>query len=81
MLTLPPLLLSEMLLLSVPSPSDATPPLPVCEMGTRHVELTADTSSPAPEICIRPDLALDLFFDTKVALVEVEGRERFRRVD
>ncbi|HYO53853.1 DUF2381 family protein [Archangium sp.] len=65
------------------SPADATErvPLPTCEVGTRYIELTADSSSSkAPELCIRPDLSINLFFDAKLARVEVEGRERFRRV-
>jgi uncharacterized protein (TIGR02268 family) len=55
-------------------------PLPTCEEGTRYIELTADTPSKTPEVCIRPELTLTLLFDAKLARVEVEGRERFRRV-
>jgi uncharacterized protein (TIGR02268 family) len=64
------------------SPADTTElaPLPTCEVGTRYIELTADAPSKPLEVCIRPELSLNLFFDTKLALVEVEGRERFRRV-
>jgi uncharacterized protein (TIGR02268 family) len=64
------------------SPADTTEraPLPTCEAGTRYIELTADTPSKPPEVCIRPELSINLFFDVKLARVEVEGRERFRRV-
>ena len=64
------------------SPADTTEraPLPACEAGTRYIELTADASSKPPEVCIRPELSLNLFFDAKLARVDVEGRERFRRV-
>ena len=64
------------------SPTDATEqvPLPTCEVGTRYIELTADAPSKTPEVCIRPDLTITLLFDVKLARVEVEGRERFRRV-
>ncbi|PTL77923.1 DUF2381 family protein [Vitiosangium sp. GDMCC 1.1324] len=64
------------------SPADTTEraPLPTCEAGTRYIELTADTPSKPPEVCIRPELSINLFFDAKLARVEVEGRERFRRV-
>jgi uncharacterized protein (TIGR02268 family) len=55
-------------------------PLPTCEAGTRYIELTADAPNKPPEVCIRPELSLTLFFDAKLARVEVEGRERFRRV-
>jgi uncharacterized protein (TIGR02268 family) len=64
------------------APVDATEraPLPICETGTRYIELTADAPSKMPEVCIRPELSLTLFFDAELARVEVEGRERFRRV-
>lgn len=66
------------------APIEAAPqrtPLPTCEAGTRHVELDADsTARQTPQVCIRPELSLTLLFDTKLARVEVAGRERFRRV-
>ncbi|HYO68640.1 MAG TPA: DUF2381 family protein [Archangium sp.] len=64
------------------SPTDATEqvPLPTCEGGTRYIELYADAPSKPPEVCIRPDLTLNLLFDATLARVVVEGRERFRRV-
>jgi len=67
-------------LLASPMGAATQPPLPVCEAGTRYIELTADTPSKTLELCIRPELSLTLFFDAKLARVEVEGRERFRRV-
>ncbi len=64
------------------SPTDATEqvPLPTCEAGTRYIELYADAPSQPPEVCIRPELTLNLLFDAKLARVVMEGRERFRRV-
>ena len=64
------------------SPTDATEqvPLPTCEAGTRYIELYPDAPSQPPEVCIRPELTLNLLFDAKLARVVVEGRERFRRV-
>jgi len=69
-------LLLGMALLAEPSPT----PLPACETSTRHIELDADASHDPPEVCIRPELAINLFFDTRLARVEIEGQERFRRV-
>jgi uncharacterized protein (TIGR02268 family) len=64
------------------SPTHATErlPLPACEVGTRYIELTAEAPSKTPEVCIRPELSITLLFNAKLARVEVEGRERFRRV-
>ena len=81
MLTLPYAVLYGMLLRSVPSTANARPLLPTCETGTRHVELLADSPGQAPEICIRPGLSLALFFDTRLVRVDIEGRERFRRLE
>jgi uncharacterized protein (TIGR02268 family) len=67
-------------LLTAPAEATERAPLPTCEAGTRYIELTADAPSKTPEVCIRPELSLTLFFDAKIASVEVEGRERFRRV-
>jgi len=69
-----------LVLLSAPVEATERVPLPTCEAGTRYIELTADTPNKTPEVCIRPELSLTLFFDAKLASVEVEGRERFRRV-
>jgi uncharacterized protein (TIGR02268 family) len=69
-----------LVLLAAPVDATAQGSLPVCEAGTRYIELTADTPSKTPEVCIRPELSINLFFDAKLARVVVEGRERFRRV-
>jgi uncharacterized protein (TIGR02268 family) len=69
-----------MALLTTPVDTAERAPLPPCEVGTRYIELEADALSKPPEVCIRPELSLTLFFDAKLARVEVEGRERFRRV-
>jgi uncharacterized protein (TIGR02268 family) len=49
-------------------------------VGVRHIELTADATEKAPEVCIRPGLSTSLLFDSKLTRVELEERERFRRV-
>ncbi|WP_434380580.1 DUF2381 family protein [Melittangium boletus] len=67
-------------LLTAPVEATERAPLPTCEMGTRYIELMADTPSKTPEVCIRPELSITLFFDAKLARVEVKGRDRFRRV-
>ena len=67
-------------LLTAPAEATERTPLPTCEASTRYIELTAAPPSKTPEVCIRPELSLSLFFDAKLARVEVEGRERFRRV-
>jgi uncharacterized protein (TIGR02268 family) len=67
-------------LLTAPAEATEMVPLPTCETGTRYIELTADPPGKPPEVCIRPELSLTLFFDAKLMRVEVEGRERFRRV-
>ncbi len=67
-------------LLTAPADAAERAPLPICETGTRYIELTADAPRKTPEVCIRPELSLTLFFDAKLARVEVEGREQFSRV-
>ncbi len=67
-------------LLTAPVEATERAPFPTCKAGTRYIELTAAPPSKTPEVCIRPELSLTLFFDAKLASVEVEGRERFRRV-
>ncbi len=44
------------------------------------MELDADTVSNARVLCISPELSTNFFFDANVARLELEGRERFRRV-
>jgi uncharacterized protein (TIGR02268 family) len=57
----------------------AEPSAPLsCEPGVRHLELVADSVGQAPEVCIRPGLTTHLLFDTRLARMELEGRERFR---
>jgi uncharacterized protein (TIGR02268 family) len=65
-------------LLAAPSGASEHSPLPVCESGTRHLELTADTSNEAHEVCIRPGRSSSFFFNAKLAHVDMAGRERFR---
>jgi uncharacterized protein (TIGR02268 family) len=64
------------------STADATerPPLPPCEAGDLRFELEAGAPSRTPALCITPDLTSTFLFDTKLARVELEGREHFRRV-
>nr|UUL70750.1 Myxococcus xanthus-likeous family TIGR02268 [Vitiosangium cumulatum] len=80
MFTLSSTALLGLALLAAPAEATERVPLPTCEAGTRYIELTADTPRKTPEVCIRPELSLTMFFDAKLASVEVEGRERFRRV-
>jgi uncharacterized protein (TIGR02268 family) len=44
----------------------------------RYIELTADATGKAHEVCIRPRLTTSLVFDSEVARVELAGRQRFR---
>lgn len=67
-------------LLAAPTDAAGRVPLPRCEPGTRYIELTAGAPGKPPEVCIRPELSINLLFDAKLARVEVEERERFRRV-
>ncbi len=80
MFTLSSSALLGLALLTAPVEATERVPLPTCETGTRYIELTADAPNRTQEVCIRPELSLTLFFDAKLARVEVEGRERFRRV-
>ncbi|QRN97236.1 DUF2381 family protein [Archangium violaceum] len=68
-------------LLAVPTNAAAQSPLPVCEMGTRHLELTADASGKQGEVCIHPEVSTTFVFDSRVARVQLAGPERFRVVD
>jgi uncharacterized protein (TIGR02268 family) len=77
-LSLSPLL--ELALLAAPAEATERAPLPTCETGTRYLALTADAPSSPTEVCIRPELTLNVLFDAKLARVDVEGRKRFRRV-
>ena len=80
MLTLSSCALLGLVLLTAPVEATKRAPLPTCAAGTRYIELTADAPNTPTEVCIRPELALNLFFDAKLARVDVEGRERFRLV-
>ncbi len=53
-------------------------PLPSCEPVVHHIELAADATSEAHEVCMRPKLAANFFFDSEVARIELTGRQRFR---
>lgn len=70
--------LVRLVLLAVPLGASAPSPLPACERGTRRVELTADALRGEHEVCIHPGLSTSFLFDTKLARVELAGRERFR---
>ncbi len=81
MFSVPFTALLGLVLLTSPSRATGPTPLPTCEVGTRYIELTVEGSPQPPEVCIRPDLSLTLFFDATLASVDVEGRDRFRRVE
>ncbi|WNG55230.1 DUF2381 family protein [Archangium gephyra] len=66
--------LLRLVLLAAPVEGSAPP---ACEMGTRHLELTADTPGEALAVCIHPGLPTSFLFDAKLARVELPGRERF----
>nr|WP_239470777.1 DUF2381 family protein [Archangium violaceum] len=53
----------------------------MCETGTRRIELKADAPDKPPEVCIHPELSTNLFFDSKLARVELASRERFRVIE
>ncbi|WP_257463331.1 DUF2381 family protein [Archangium lipolyticum] len=78
MFALPSAALVGWTLLAAPTDTAAQSALPVCEMGTRHLE--ADAPGAVFEVCIHPGLSTNLFFDSKLAHVELAGRERFRVV-
>ena len=78
---MPLAVLSAWVLLAAPLAPSTEPPLPACATGPRHIELDADAPISAPEVCIRPGLILSFLFDVKLARVEIEGRERFLRVE
>jgi uncharacterized protein (TIGR02268 family) len=65
-------------LLTAPAGAAERTPLPTCETGTRHIELEADAPGRPPEVCIHPELSTNLFFDSKLARVELAAWERFR---
>jgi uncharacterized protein (TIGR02268 family) len=70
--------LLRLVLLTAPLEAEARPPLPVCEPGPRHLELTAEAPGLPHEVCIHLGLATNFFFDARLARVELPGRERFR---
>jgi uncharacterized protein (TIGR02268 family) len=70
--------LVRLVLLAAPLDTSAPTPPPTCKVGTRSLELTADTPGEGHAVCIHPGLATSFFFDTKLSRLEVTGRERFR---
>ncbi len=69
-----------LVLLTPPLEASVRPPLPACEPGPRHLELTADAPQHPHEVCIHLGLPTTFFFDTRLARLELPGRERFRMV-
>ncbi|WP_257458073.1 DUF2381 family protein [Archangium lipolyticum] len=68
-------------LLTVPAEAATRTPLPDCETGTRNIEMQADAPDSRLEVCIHPELSTSLFFDSKLARVELASRERFRVIE
>ena len=68
-------------LLTTPLEASVHAPLPRCASGTRQLELMAGLPEETHEVCIRPGRSTSFFFDTKLARVEVPGRERFRMLE
>src|SRR5687768_9547192 len=75
---LSPAALLGLALLATPAEATARTPLPTCETGTRHVELTAEAPGEVHEVCVHPGRPTSFFFDAKLARVELAGSERFR---
>jgi uncharacterized protein (TIGR02268 family) len=73
--------LLRLVLLAAPAGPGVELPLPRCESGTRHLELRADTPSKTHEVCIRPGRSTSIFFNAKLARVDLAGRERFRVIE
>ena len=73
-------LLGLVLLTTPPVDIASRTPLPVCEVGTLHIELMADAPGKAGEVCIHPGLSTTLVFDSQLGRVELAGRERWFRV-
>ncbi|QRN97275.1 DUF2381 family protein [Archangium violaceum] len=67
-------------LIAVTADAPESPLPPSCESGDLRVEMGADAVRNTRVLCISPELSTNFFFDAKVARVELEGRERFRRV-
>jgi uncharacterized protein (TIGR02268 family) len=70
--------LLSFVLLVAPAGASGQSPLPVCESGTRQLELTADTPRTAYEVCIHPGISSSFLFNVKLKRMELPGRERFR---
>ncbi len=67
-------------LLAAPVAATEPRPLPSCAEGVRHIELRADITDKPPELCIHTGLSTTLLSDSKIAKVELEGREKFSQV-
>ena len=67
--------------LLVAPPAAVLSPLPACERGTRHLELTAERPGEPHQVCIRPGLATTFVFDARLARMELDGPARFRVAD
>ncbi len=80
MSVLPAVILVGTRLLTAPTAAEPSP-LPRCERGTRHLELPAQGSGGAPEVCIHPGLTTTLVFDTKLARMDLAEPGRFRVAD
>jgi uncharacterized protein (TIGR02268 family) len=74
----PPSALVALVLFAAIADAAENLPLPSCETGVRYIELTADATGKAHEVCIRPHLTTSLVFDSGVVRVELAGRQRFR---
>jgi uncharacterized protein (TIGR02268 family) len=81
MSVLPSSALLRFVLFAAPVDASALATPPGCEAGTRHLELTEDTSGEALAVCIHPGLPTSFLFDTKLGRVELAGRERFRMIE
>jgi uncharacterized protein (TIGR02268 family) len=73
--------LLEFVVLVTPAGARGQRPLPIYESGTRRIEFSAEDFTRQPEVCVHPGLSTSFFFDTKLARVELAGREWFRVVE
>ncbi|WP_309888877.1 DUF2381 family protein [Archangium sp.] len=67
-------------LLTATADAAERPLVSLCEAGDIRLEINSSAPGTLPTLCITPDLTSNFLFDAKLARVELEGREHFRRV-
>jgi len=71
-------LLRVLLATAAPTLGETLPPR--CEVGVRHLTLTA-AASEEHTVCIRPEVSTNLYFDVALDGVKLAARERFQVLD